>query len=120
MRSGGWSAASWAAMAVMFDVTIDRRFLVLGGSYLVRMPFAIAFPRNRFTGAVYAALVLVVVRALGLLTRRKIKGAVTSLIAGICLLDACFAANQGCDTLAIIAIVAFGLTTVFQRVVPGT
>jgi hypothetical protein len=34
----------WAGMALMFGVTIDRRFLVLGGSYLLCMPFAIAWP----------------------------------------------------------------------------
>jgi len=34
----------WAAMALMFGVTIDRRFLVLGSSYLACIPFAIAWP----------------------------------------------------------------------------
>lgn len=87
---------------------------------VMAVPFWIAFPDNLFAGAIYAGLVVATRRALALLGRRRIRDAVSLLIAGISLLDATFAANRGCWALALVALAAFGLTQLFQRVVPGT
>jgi 4-hydroxybenzoate polyprenyltransferase len=87
---------------------------------VMAVPFWIAFPRSWFAGAIYAGLLFATRRALALLGRRKIRDAVSLLIAGISLLDATLAANRGCWGLAIVALAAFGLTRLFQRVVPGT
>ena len=79
-----------------------------------------ARPHGAFAFAIHVALGLWIVRALSLLVKRRIKDAVTSLIAGISLLDAIWIANRGCTTSAMIAIACFALTIVFQRFVPGT
>jgi len=73
-----------------------------------------------FSGALYLLFAATTYSALRLLTRRKIRDAVTLLIAGISLLDACLAANEGSIGLAIGAVAAFSLTRRLQRVVPGT
>jgi hypothetical protein len=84
------------------------------------VPFVAAFPTNLVTGGVYVALAAWVLRALGLLRARKIRDAVTGLIAGISLLDALWIAHLGRPGLGLVAVAAFSLTVVFQRVVPGT
>jgi 4-hydroxybenzoate polyprenyltransferase len=87
---------------------------------VMAVPFWIAFPHNLFAGAIYAGLLATTRRALALLARRRIRDAVSLLIAGIALLDATLAANRCCWALALVALAAFGLTRLFQRVVPGT
>lgn len=87
---------------------------------VMAVPFWIAFPHNLFAGAIYAGLLATTRRALALLGRRRIRDAVSLLIAGISLLDATLAANRCCWALALVALAAFGLTRLFQRVVPGT
>jgi 4-hydroxybenzoate polyprenyltransferase len=84
------------------------------------IPFYLALPEDLFAAALYIAFLASTRTALVLLGRRKIHDAVTLLIAGISLLDACLAANQGCIGLAFGAVAAFGLTRMYQRVVPGT
>ena len=52
--------------------------------------------------------------------RRNVPKAVGQLIAGISLVDAIAIAATGLPDLALLAIAAFSLTRIFQRVVPGT
>lgn len=52
--------------------------------------------------------------------RRNVPKAVGQLIAGISLVDAIAIAATGLPELALLAIAAFSLTRIFQRVVPGT
>lgn len=52
--------------------------------------------------------------------RRDVPRAVGQLIAGISLVDAIAIAASGVPELALLAIAAFSLTRIFQRVVPGT
>jgi hypothetical protein len=57
----------WAAMAAMFGVTTDRRFLALAASYLAFLPIAIAWPERQLevlglANAVLIAFVMVVWR----------------------------------------------------------
>jgi UbiA prenyltransferase family len=87
---------------------------------VMAVPFWIAFPHNLFAGAIYAGLLGTTRYALVLLGRRRIRDAVSLLIAGISLLDATLAADRGCWALALVALAAFALTRRFQRVVPGT
>jgi len=87
---------------------------------VMAVPFWIAFPHNLLAGALYAGLFGTTRYALVLLGRRRIRDAVSLLIAGISLLDATLAANRGCWALAAVALAAFGLTRLLQRVVPGT
>ena len=84
------------------------------------VPFWIAWPSGGLAAAIYVLFALSTLRALALVSMRRIKHAVGALIAGIALLDACMAANAGCPRLALTAIAAWVATLVFQRVVPGT
>ena len=57
----------WAAMASMFGVTLDRRFLILGACYLAPLPLAVTLPAYHLeilgaANAVFIAFVLVVWR----------------------------------------------------------
>jgi hypothetical protein len=57
----------WAAMAAMFAVTLDRRFLVLSASYLLCLPAAVAWPAHHLfvlglSNAVLVAFVTIVWR----------------------------------------------------------
>ncbi len=57
----------WAAMAAMFGIALDRRFLVLAASYLLCLPAAIALPEHHLvvlgiSNAVLVAFVTVVWR----------------------------------------------------------
>jgi len=79
-----------------------------------------AWPRGELAFAIHVALIGWVVRALWLLRARRIKDAVVSLIAGIALLDALWIASCGHTGVAAVAIGCFALTTILQRVVPGT
>jgi 4-hydroxybenzoate polyprenyltransferase len=83
-------------------------------------PFAAAWPTGSLAAAIYIGFVVWVLRAVLLVRARRIKPAVTSLIAGISLFDALQIANLGRADLAIAAVTMFGLTLAFQRVVPGT
>lgn len=70
-----------------------------------------------------AALALVMGLALRLLFRRQrgdVPRAVVTLIAGISLYDAALIAGAGAVGWALLAVAAFGLTLLLQRVVPGT
>jgi 4-hydroxybenzoate polyprenyltransferase len=84
------------------------------------VPFVVAWPSSGLAVAIYAAFAVSTLRALVLVSGRRIKHAVGALIAGISLLDACMAANAGCPRLAIVALAAWLATLVFQRIVPGT
>ncbi|SFQ11155.1 4-hydroxybenzoate polyprenyltransferase [Tranquillimonas alkanivorans] len=72
---------------------------------------------------VCAGLAAVMAAALRLLFRRAkgdVPKAVVTLIAGISLYDAALVASAGLPVLALLAVAAFGLTLLLQRVVPGT
>ena len=96
------------------------RFTNLWPLGVLVIPFWIALPEDLFSAAIYIGFLASTRTALALLIRRKIRESVTLLIAGISLLDACLAANQGCLGLAVGAVAAFGLTRWYQRSVPGT
>lgn len=60
----------WGAMAAMFAVTLDRRFLALTASYLAFVPTAVAWPEHHLTilgvsNAVLIAFLIVVWRNAG-------------------------------------------------------
>lgn len=84
------------------------------------VPFVVGRPTTPLSWAIYIGFGLWVVRALRLITSRRIRDAVTSLIAAISLLDALFVVRLDRPAMAGVAVVAFALTLVFQRVVPGT
>lgn len=84
------------------------------------LTFWIARPADLFSAAIYIGFLASTRTALRLLLQRKIRDAVTLLIAGISLLDACLAANEGATMLAAAAVGAFFLTRWFQRTIPGT
>lgn len=87
---------------------------------VMAVPCWIAFPHNLLAWVSYGSLLVAMRQALMLLGRRKIREAVALLIAGIALLDATFAANQGYPILAIDAVIAFAVTRWLQQSVPGT
>jgi len=87
------------------------------------VPFAITAPPHHhgpFAFAIYVLFALWTLRSLLLIRRREIRQAVTSLIAGIALLDALFVARLDRPVMAAVAVAAFFLTTIFQRKIPGT
>jgi len=84
------------------------------------VPFGAALPRTGLAIAIYIALFVWIVRALGLLARRRIRDAVVSLIAGISLVDALWIARADHPAMAVAALACFVLTNLLQRVVPGT
>jgi 4-hydroxybenzoate polyprenyltransferase len=84
------------------------------------VPFGTALPRTPLAIAIYVVLFAWIVRALGLVARRRIRDAVVSLIAGISLVDALWIARAGSTAMAVVAIVAFLITNWLQRAVPGT
>lgn len=87
---------------------------------VLAVPFWLAFPHDLFGAVIYLMWLGTTRHALTWLVQRRIRDAVSLLIAGISLLDATFAANQGCTGLAVIALGAFALTRRLQRVVAGT
>ena len=87
---------------------------------IMAVPCWIAFPHNLLAWVSYGSLLVAMRQAVMLLGRRNIREAVALLIAGIALLDATFAANQGYPILAIDAVVAFAMTRWLQQSVPGT
>jgi 4-hydroxybenzoate polyprenyltransferase len=93
-------------------------FLVVPLAYGAALGF-----RSHGALIVLAAFAGWVVYALWLLRRRArgdVPRAVTSLIAGIALLDAVILAGHGAAMLAALAVLAFFLTLALQRWVPGT
>jgi len=96
-----------------------------GGSWplwLLALPFVYAL-RNVELGLsaiLFAALLAWVLRALWLLTRKKIGAAVVSLIAGISLLDALIIAEHGQPLLAVLAASGLIATLLAQKWVSGT
>ncbi len=84
------------------------------------LPFLVALPDRPLAAALYGGFLLWVVRSLALVRRRKIRDAVTALIAGISLLDAMLILREGRPTFAMIAVCAWLLTRALQRYVPGT
>jgi 4-hydroxybenzoate polyprenyltransferase len=87
---------------------------------LLAAPFVVARPHGTLAIAIYAVFAAAVVRAVWLVRSRRIKPAVTGLIAGISLYDALACANHGRGGLAAVAVAAWVVTIAFQRVVPGT
>jgi hypothetical protein len=92
----------------------------LGASFVCALPIAL----ESFIGfVVYAALLVAVVWAVSNMVRRdrtNIPRVVSTLIAGICLLDALFIAGANQPLLALVAALGFPLTLFFQRSIPGT
>ncbi|MBS1124197.1 MAG: hypothetical protein H6Q90_6425 [Deltaproteobacteria bacterium] len=84
------------------------------------VPFVVTVPHGLVPTLLYLGFLVWVARSLALLRARNIREAVTSLIAGISLLDAVFILREGRPTLAVIAIAAWLLTKALQRYVPGT
>ena len=84
------------------------------------VPFFVMRPTDGPSLAIYVLLVLVVAYALLLIKFKQIRGAVTTLIAGICVLDALVIARDGRTWLALVAIGAWFLTRWLHRRVPGT
>lgn len=74
--------------------------------------------------AVFASFIACMAYAIYLLAKRPMPGAVSRsvglLIAGISLVDAAFLASNGMILPALLAVVGFGATLVFQRYIPGT
>jgi 4-hydroxybenzoate polyprenyltransferase len=92
----------------------------LGASFVYGLPIA---GGSAIGFIVYAALLAAVVWAVSILVRRdrsNIPGVVSTLIAGICLLDALFIAGANQSLLALLAALGFPLTLFFQRSIPGT
>jgi 4-hydroxybenzoate polyprenyltransferase len=92
----------------------------LGASFVYGLPIA---GGSAIGFIVYAALLAAVVWAVSILVRRdrsNIPGVVSTLIAGICLLDALFIAGATHSMLALLAALGFPLTLFFQRSIPGT
>jgi 4-hydroxybenzoate polyprenyltransferase len=83
-------------------------------------PFALLRPHDLGSLAVYTVFLVWVARAVWLLRAKRIKQAVTALIAGISLLDALLIISFGRPGLAIAALAAFAATSLLQRIVPGT
>ena len=84
------------------------------------IPFLVAFPGEPQAVVIYVVFAVWVVRALQSIRAGDIRTGITSLIAGISLLDALLIANTGRSDLVLPTIAAFALTTTLQRVVPGT
>jgi 4-hydroxybenzoate polyprenyltransferase len=84
------------------------------------VPFFVMHPTDGLSLAIYVLFVLVVAYALLLIKFRQVRGAVTTLIAGISVLDALVIAREGRPGLALAAIGAWFLTRWLHRVVPGT
>jgi hypothetical protein len=100
----------------LFKVTSLWPLLFLG------VPFAVAPPLGHgpWVFAIYLFFLLWTLRCLRLVISRQIRPAVTGLIAGIALLDALFIAHAGQVAMAGVAALAFLLTTILQRKIPGT
>jgi 4-hydroxybenzoate polyprenyltransferase len=103
-RLDGFWPLAFLAVPVAYGI-----LLVLRGG-----PWAI-LPLIALAGWILFALRLLKRRAKGDVPR-----AVVSLIAGIALLDAMLLAGHGHFLLAVLAVLAFGLTLAFQRWIPGT
>jgi len=90
------------------------------------IPFFYCFPyalEDKLTAVVWLGLFVLVVCAFYLVRRREpgnVGLAVVTLIAGISLLDALFLLKWSDQASGLLAIAAFSLTLVLQRVVPGT
>lgn len=84
------------------------------------VPFFVMRPTDGLSLAIYVLFVLVVAYALLLIKFRQVRGAVTTLIAGIAVLDALVIAREGQSLLALVAIGLWFLTRWLHRVVPGT
>jgi 4-hydroxybenzoate polyprenyltransferase len=84
------------------------------------VPFLVARPTTGLSWAIYLGFALWTVRALRRVIARDIRAAVTSLIAGISLLDALFIARLDRPIIAGAAVAAFAVTRAFQRAIPGT
>jgi len=130
VASGSLSASVWLGIASTISFLIGLTYIArfenlrsLGSVWplgFLSVPFAVALPHGGLAIAIYALLAVWVLRALGLVAKRRIREAVVSLIAGISLVDALWIANQGHATMAVMALGCFVLTNLLQRVVPGT
>lgn len=87
---------------------------------LLAAPFVLGFRVEPMSIAILVFFGLWTLRGLNFIRRRQIRDCVTTLIAGISLLDALLVASAGQPYLAGVAVAAFFATTLFQRVVPGT
>jgi UbiA prenyltransferase family len=92
----------------------------LGASFIYGAPIAAGSVVGLL---VYAALLVAVVSAVLFMIRRdrsNIPRVVSTLIAGICLVDALFIAGANQSLLALLAAFGFPLTLLLQRSIPGT
>ncbi len=88
--------------------------VLLGAWFCLAAPIALPF---------LIALIALLAFALRFLFRRArgdVPKSVVTMIAGISLYDAVMLAGAGAPTLAVLAVLGFGLTLVLQRVAPGT
>jgi hypothetical protein len=81
---------------------------------------SVAYPVALLILVPFAVWVLYALRLLARREKGDVPRAVVSLIAGISLLDAMLLAGHGAWMLALLAVLAFGLTLVLQRWVSGT
>lgn len=84
------------------------------------IPMIIETPGSLLGWILYVFLMIWLMRSALLAAGGKIRDAVTSLIAGISILDALVIENHGSSRMALVAAAAFALTRAFQRFVPGT
>jgi len=84
------------------------------------IPFIVEFPQEPAAWMLYVGFALWTLRSVFHILTRHIREGITGLIAGISLLDALIIANHARDDLMFPAILAFCLTILFQRVIPGT
>jgi 4-hydroxybenzoate polyprenyltransferase len=87
---------------------------------VMAVPAWIGFPVDPISWVTYLCWLVVLGVAVTLIARRKIREAVGLLIAGIALLDATLAANQGYPLFAAYAVLAYGVTRTLQRSISGT
>ena len=122
--------ALWLGIAALISYLIGLTYIARHENMLtfdgvwplifLAVPFGAALPRTPLAIAIYIALFVWIVRALGLLAKRRIRDAVVSLIAGISLVDALWIARADHPAMATAALACFVLTNLLQRVVPGT
>jgi len=85
------------------------------------VPFVIARPNSPLAVGCYVLLLLIVLWALMLVRARQIRNAVTTLIAGISVLDALLIAREGPGSWWVVAaLLGWSATRWLQRIVPGT
>ena len=131
-----WAGPVWLAGAMLLSWTVGLTYVAKQENIgVIRHAWPLVFlaapllygllkaPEQPMTLIFVAALAVWAGYALKLLMRRSagdVPRAVVSLIAGIALVDAIIAAANGAPQFAFVCVIFFGLTLLFQRIVPGT